>query len=626
MERGDYTELVTKAQGGDEESMNRLATMAQESLRRYVFRITLDEPLTQDIVQEVMLEMVKVLGKLKRADRFVAWLHGIAFNLLRRHYGDKWRERATPGGAEEAESVRGATGEEGLANLINAELKQIIFSAMNHIEPRHRAVLTMRCYDEMSYKEIAERMGTRELTARALFFRAKSALAKQLSRRGLGRGSLLTALVLFGKMTAASEAAAAQVAVTAATLKVGIAAGVVGAAGGEAAAVTLAAAAMITTATVIAVRQEGNTGPAAVMEASRPVATAPADASAGEVRECWYYFPEGVDGPVMMRNVHVGRDGRQRYKQWLQNNSGNYCYDPRGGTITLTNHRMWESDYSVRRLPTDSPELSDFISQVQGDSPIMEHIGSRGRDLLVIATSGGDASGTTWTTRHCNALEEDYFKCDWPRRTTLADARDEMHRRGWTYFTVQGQLRGQTVSGVGYLPFVYEASRTRQAWLSLHVGDRHIAGDTGGLIVHDANGRVIEKSPAARGDGIFAGLPRPWAGLHTIDTIRRDAAAKRIRFETRVEGRSATVVLHCGDLKLQYAVDMLDDLVNEITFTATDGTQVGNLTFSYDKATENGIVPPRLGAPAPRASSEAGDGIMWLVKLVADAKSGTMEK
>ncbi len=64
----DYTELVEKAQLGDEASMNRLAELARESLRRYVFRVTLDEAIPQDIVQEVMLEMFKVLGKLKRVE------------------------------------------------------------------------------------------------------------------------------------------------------------------------------------------------------------------------------------------------------------------------------------------------------------------------------------------------------------------------------------------------------------------------------------------------------------------------------------------------------------------------------------------------------------------------------
>ena len=47
----DYIELVEKAQLGDKESLNRLAEAARLRLRQYVQRLTLDQDLTEDIVQ-----------------------------------------------------------------------------------------------------------------------------------------------------------------------------------------------------------------------------------------------------------------------------------------------------------------------------------------------------------------------------------------------------------------------------------------------------------------------------------------------------------------------------------------------------------------------------------------------
>ena len=86
---------------------------------------------------------------------------------------------------------------DGLANLINQELKQLVFSAMNELKPQYREALALRCYEEKNFAEIAELMGRSELSARVLFLRAKKSLAKQLSRHGLSKGSLLMALVLF---------------------------------------------------------------------------------------------------------------------------------------------------------------------------------------------------------------------------------------------------------------------------------------------------------------------------------------------------------------------------------------------------------------------------------------------
>ena len=89
----EHAELVKRAQLGDRESLNRLAEAARVHLREYVLRLTLQEDLTQDIVQESILEMFKVFDKLKNAERFWAWLDGIAFNKIRSHYGRQWRHK-----------------------------------------------------------------------------------------------------------------------------------------------------------------------------------------------------------------------------------------------------------------------------------------------------------------------------------------------------------------------------------------------------------------------------------------------------------------------------------------------------------------------------------------------------
>ena len=59
------TELVEKARQGDKESLEQVAAWGRERLRECVFRLTLDDALTEDIVQESLLDMVKVLGKRK---------------------------------------------------------------------------------------------------------------------------------------------------------------------------------------------------------------------------------------------------------------------------------------------------------------------------------------------------------------------------------------------------------------------------------------------------------------------------------------------------------------------------------------------------------------------------------
>ena len=131
---------------------------------------------------------------------------------------------ATQGDAAVARSQQDwleAKDQDVLAELVTQELKQIVVRAVAELEPRQRAVLTMRCYEQMSYGQISAAMGCTQLGARALFHRAKKSMARLLNSHGIDKSALPVALLIFGKLSATSEAAAAGVSITASTLHVG---------------------------------------------------------------------------------------------------------------------------------------------------------------------------------------------------------------------------------------------------------------------------------------------------------------------------------------------------------------------------------------------------------------------
>ena len=202
-----------------------------------------------------------------------------------------------------------------LADVVTEELKQIVLRCIEALEPRHRAILTMRCYDQMSYADIGKLMDCSEIGARALFYRAKKALTSRLSRHGLGKGALLMALVIFGKMTAASKATAAEISVTASTVSVGPAAALLATATSKTGIVTLAVIALVGVGSI------GDWG--SMMGGSSRRVNLPSEIpdpqstlvnhDADSPSDRWYYFPEGPRQAVMMRLVNFdayGQDGR----------------------------------------------------------------------------------------------------------------------------------------------------------------------------------------------------------------------------------------------------------------------------------------------------------------------------
>ena len=329
--------------------------------------------------------------------------------------------------------------------------------------------------------------------------------------------------------------------------------------------------------------------------------------------EYWYYFPEGPRGPVMMR-VTSEADGRQSNFQVLQNDRGNYTSD--NHSIHINNQRMVAEDLVVFQLPTDRPELTEFISRIQGYRDPMEYVSSQGRDLLIATTY--DSQNNTHRsriTRQSNVLNERYFLPDWPSGREMVDNRDAMHRRGWTYLRITGQINGEKVSGTGRIPFVYATSKRFSPWLKLQLrGGSKIMDSGAEACVFDGSGKVAARY---EGGSFFKGLGRPWMGLHTIDTVRRDAAEKQIWFETKeIPGGDKTeITLTAEQVKLVYTIDMETDVVEKISFSTDDGE--GELNFSYLQDIDdigNEFAPPRIRSDrAPRRQDQ---GILWLVNLM----------
>lgn len=610
----EHAELVRKAQLGDKESLKRLAEAARVHLRAYVFRLTLQEDLTQDIVQESILEMFKVFDKLKKTEKFWAWLNGIAFNKVRSHYGRQWRHKTSSLSGIDCD-VAAKSSQSALADAINQELKQIVFKSMQELAPRHRAVLTMRCYDGLAYSEIAELMECTEFGAQSLFYRAKKALAKKLSHHGLGKGYLLAALVLFGKMTATTEAAAAEVSVTAATIKVGAAASLAAIATSKTAIVSLATAGVIAGGAVAVKPGTARLDQRPQGSLTQTSLAAPWNEVTKGAEQCWYFFPEGVGKPLMIRLLKSGASGENSYCQYLQNQHANYSCDK--STVYMNNFRMYSPDLSVTRLPTDSENLSRFISRVEGRKADMERVPSRGKGLLVVSKRSSNDGDRVWRIdRHLNVLQEEYFQFDWPASARTVDNRDAMHKRGWTYFRIAGRINGEQVSGTGRMPFVYATSRQYSPWLKLQLPDGSwLVDSVAGAYVFDKSGEAAARYEAG---SFFKGLGRPWMGLHTIDTVRRDAAEQQVWFDTIhvPGGNKAEIALTYDRIKLVYTIDMEIDVIEKITFTTSTGGE-GELRFSYLQNidnTDNEFTRPTVRSyRKPRQNSP---GLLWLVNLI----------
>lgn len=231
----DVSELVSRSQKGNRESLGVLSAHVRQRVFVYLYRMTLDYHLAQDLAQETVLYMIESLPRLKTASSssLWAWIYRSAWGKFQHHLRPQGHQRIvqkTIVDHEALSQLTDQTKESALEQAERSELFEAICKSLDMLEKRHRNVLVLRCFELLSYAEIASVMGSSELQARLLFFRAKHALKRHLHNRGYGRNYFLTSLSLFGLITGMrTKSASAAVTVTANMFKTGTMATTIGA-------------------------------------------------------------------------------------------------------------------------------------------------------------------------------------------------------------------------------------------------------------------------------------------------------------------------------------------------------------------------------------------------------------
>ncbi|NQV34489.1 MAG: RNA polymerase sigma factor [Phycisphaeraceae bacterium] len=222
------TGLIEQARQGDQDSMGQLAEVAEARLLPYIYRLTLNYDLTEELCQQTLAKMIQSLNKLEHIERFWAWLYRSAMGEVQHHYRKVQRQRrveiAALNKARFCQYVE-QDHADGLSYSERTELAQIVVQGMSKLHLAYRNVLVLRCYENLSYAEIGKHLDCKDLHAKVLFYRAKKMLKNHLARQGFGKETFLTALGLFGLMTVPAKGSAAW-AVKATALNAGLLAAV----------------------------------------------------------------------------------------------------------------------------------------------------------------------------------------------------------------------------------------------------------------------------------------------------------------------------------------------------------------------------------------------------------------
>ncbi len=181
--------LVKAYIGGDAEAFDCLLARHQDRLFQHIFYAVHDEDLANDIFQETFVKVILSLrkGNYVEQGQFFAWLSRIAHNLMLDHFktqrGQCSYDEDGQEFADETTSQLACVGRE--EEMIRMESIEMVQKWITLLPDEQREVVKMRFYQEIPFKEIAEKTGVGISTSLARMRYALLNLRKMATRAGM---------------------------------------------------------------------------------------------------------------------------------------------------------------------------------------------------------------------------------------------------------------------------------------------------------------------------------------------------------------------------------------------------------------------------------------------------------
>jgi RNA polymerase sigma-70 factor (ECF subfamily) len=182
-ERSDE-ELMAASAAGHRDAFEVLVARYLPRLTSYCAKLTRDAGAAEDLAQDTLLALWHRRAGYRPERALCVLVFTIALNRCRNH-ARSWRRRLRwLGLAEAVEEIDAAPPPEPVHvdQLLELERQRRVRAALARVPHDARAVLLLRYEQELSYAEIAEVVGKREVTVRSQVFHALRKLARVLEQ------------------------------------------------------------------------------------------------------------------------------------------------------------------------------------------------------------------------------------------------------------------------------------------------------------------------------------------------------------------------------------------------------------------------------------------------------------
>ncbi len=165
--------LLEKVAQKDKTAFETLYQLTSQSVFFYLLRLLQNRETAEDIHVEVFCQVWKSAEKFKGQSKVKTWIFGIARNLA---YNDMRREKI-----RKTQELYDIHRDESTSREVQQfAQKQHMQAAMEKLSPKHREILDLVFFHELSYSEISALLDIPENTVKTRVYYAKDMLRNKL--------------------------------------------------------------------------------------------------------------------------------------------------------------------------------------------------------------------------------------------------------------------------------------------------------------------------------------------------------------------------------------------------------------------------------------------------------------
>jgi RNA polymerase sigma-70 factor (ECF subfamily) len=172
---------------GDDEAFRLLFERHYRLAYSVIYRQLGVQSIAEDLVQEAFLRVYRAAPKYEPTAKFSTWLYTVVTNLCLNYKRDRARDKLRLVTGEDDEGGNpleqlAATEEPDHDALDTAERARVVREAIAELPENQRMALILSRYEDKSYEEVAEILGTTVAAVKSLTSRARETLREKLAR------------------------------------------------------------------------------------------------------------------------------------------------------------------------------------------------------------------------------------------------------------------------------------------------------------------------------------------------------------------------------------------------------------------------------------------------------------